>query len=448
MIIVDRMLEARAAAGRPVRAAIVGAGAMGRGIARQILRATPGMTVAVVANRTLDNAARAYTEAGAGASTPSVVHSVDELERAIDAARPAITDDPTLVTRAGNVDVVLEVTGTIEYAGNVVLDAVAEGKDVALMNAELDGTVGPILKAYADRAGVILSNVDGDQPGVQANLLRFVRSIGLRPLVAGNIKGLHDRTRNPTTQAGYAAQWGLSVPMVTSFADGTKVSYEQAIVANATGFRAPGLGLYGWDHQGHVDGLTTRYDIDELEAMGGIVDYVVGAQPAPGVYVIAGHREPYEQHMLALYKKGPGPLYSFYTPQHLCHFEVPITLARIALARDVVLAPLAGPVVEVVATAKRDLRAGQTLDGIGGYDTYGQCENADATQRERLVPMGVAEGCRTIRDVAADAVLTYDDIELPPGRLVDRLRDEQRARFGVDVASTSASRVPSLAASS
>lgn len=427
MIIVDRALEARAAEGRPVRVALVGAGAMGRGIARQILRATPGMELVAVANRTLDNARRAYTEAGG--NEPLTVTSAASLDDAIAHHRPAITDDPRVVTGAAGVEAIVEVTGTIDYAARVVLDAIDHGKHVVLMNAELDGTVGPILKVRADAGGVILTACDGDQPGVEANLFRFVRSIGLRPLVCGNIKGLHDRFRNPTTQEGYARTWGLSVPMVTSFADGTKVSFEQAIVANGTGFRAPRRGLYGWDHDGHVDGLTTRYDIDELEEHGGIVDYVVGAAPAPGVYVIGAQRDPYERHMLKLYKKGDGPLYSFYTPQHLCHFEVPISVARAVLCGDAVLAPLGGPLVEVLATAKRDLRAGETIDGIGGYATYGQCDNADVVENEGLLPMGVAEGCRLVRDVTTDTVLTYADVELPPGRLVDELRREQRGQF-------------------
>jgi predicted homoserine dehydrogenase-like protein len=427
MIIVDRAMEERAAAGNPVRVAMVGAGAMGRGIARQMLRVTPGLRLVAVANRTLENARRAYVENGA--DDPSRVSSVRELDEAIAAGRFAITDDPRIVCESAGVDAIIEVTGTIDYAAQVVLDAIENGKPIVLMNAELDGTVGPILKVRADRAGVIYSGCDGDQPGVQMNLFRFVRSIGLRPVVVGNIKGLHDRFRNPTTQEGYAKTWKLSVPMVTSFADGTKISFEQAIVANATGFRAPQRGLYGRDHDGHVDELATLYDIDELEAMGGIVDYVVGAQPAPGVYVIGAHRDPYERHMLKLYKKGDGPLYTFYTPQHLCHFEVPISVARVALHGDVVLAPLGGPVVEVVATAKRDLRAGDEIDGIGGYATYGLCENADVTARDRLLPMGVAVGARVVRDVATDAVLTYDDVELPPGRLVDALRREQDEHF-------------------
>jgi predicted homoserine dehydrogenase-like protein len=427
MIIVDRALEERAASGRPVQVGMVGAGAMGRGIARQVFRAFPGLRLAAVANRTIENADRAYREAG----VPDVTHvsSAVELERAVAANEFAVTDDPMVLTAAPSIEVIVEVTGTVEHGAQVVEAAIAARKHVVLMNAELDGTIGPILKAHADAAGVLLSACDGDQPGVEANLYRFVKGIGLRPLVCGNIKGLHDPYRNPTTQQGYADTWGLGVLMVTSFADGTKVSYEQAIVANATGMRAPKRGLNAWQHDGHVDELTTRYDIDELERQGGIVDYVIGAQPAPGVYVIATHDDPMERHYQKLYKKGDGPLYSFYTPQHLCHFEVPTSVARVALLGDVVLAPAGPPVVEVVATAKKDLAAGEVLDGIGGYMTYGQCENADAARAERLLPMGVAEGCRLRRMVERDAVLTYADVDLPGDRLVDALRREQDRRF-------------------
>lgn len=427
MIVVDRALEERAASGRPVQVGMVGAGAMGRGIARQMFRAFPGLRLAAVANRTLDNAARAYAESGV--TDPRSVSSTEDLERAIAANEFAITDDPMLLCAAPSIEALVEVTGTVEHAAAVVEAAIAAGKDVILMNAELDGTIGPILKAHADAAGVIISACDGDQPGVEANLYRFVKGIGLRPLVCGNIKGLQDPYRTPTTQQGYADTWGLGVLMVTSFADGTKVSYEQAIVANATGMRAPQRGLYQWQHSGHVDELTQRYDLDELERLGGIVDYVVGAQPAPGVYVIATHDDPLERHYLKLYKKGDGPLYSFYTPQHLCHFEVPTSVARVVLLGDTVLAPAGGPVVEVVATAKRDLVAGETLDGIGGYMTYGQCENADVTRTERLLPMGVAEGSVLTRGIARDEVLTYDDVRLPADRLVDRLRIEQDETF-------------------
>jgi predicted homoserine dehydrogenase-like protein len=276
----------------------------------------------------------------------------------------------------------------------------------------------------------VLTGVDGDQPGVQGNLIRFVKSLGVTPLVAGNIKGLQDEYRTPTTQKAFAERWGQDPYMVTSFADGTKVSFEQAIVANAHGLTVPKRGLNGWDHTGHVDELTERYDVDELRSLGGIVDYVVGAKPGPGIYVLGTHDDPKQRHYLELYKLGKGPLYSFYTPYHLCHFEVPNTIARAVDFADAALTPPAGPRVDVVATAKQDLRAGHTVDGLGGYDTYGVAEATAVTRTEGLLPMGVAEGCVLTRDVPKDAVLTYADVTLPAGRLVDQLREEQEKVFG------------------
>jgi len=297
------------------------------------------------------------------------------------------------------------------------------------MNAEVDATVGPELARRADAAGVVYTGCDGDQPGVQMNLVRFVRGLGLQPLVAGNIKGLQDPYRNPTTQEGFARRWGQDPHMVTSFADGTKISMEQAVVANATGMTVHRRGMLGRDHHEHVDTLVDHYDVDELRALGGAVDYVVGAQPGPGVYVLGTHDDPKQRHYLELYKLGTGPLYSFYTPYHLCHFEVPNTIARAALLGDATIRPLAArPSVEVVATGKTPLTAGTVLDGLGGYHTDGQAERADVTVTERLLPIGVAEGCTLVRDVPQDAVLTYDDVVLPEGRLVDRLRTEQAAR--------------------
>lgn len=430
MIIVDTALRKREEAGNPVRVGMIGAGFMARGIANSIFNSIPGMRLVAIANRTVETAIRAYTEAGVDAADVAVAETAAALGDALRADRFVVTADPMLVADADGIDVILEVTGTVEYAAAIVLRAIAAHKHVVLMNAELDGTIGPILKARADAEGVVLSACDGDQPGVEMNLYRFVKGLGLRPLVCGNIKGLQDRTRNPTTQEGFAARWGMNVSMVTSFADGTKISFEQAIVANATGMVAPKRGLYGRDFPGqHIDELTTEYDIDELERLGGIVDYVVGSNPPPGVYVFATHDDPRQRHYLNLYKRGEGPLYSFYTAYHLCHFEVPISLARVVLFEDAVLAPIAGPVVDVVATAKVDLHADETLDGIGRYMTYGQCENSDVTRAERLLPMGLAEGCRLVRDVPADQVLTYADVELPAGRLADELRAEQDARY-------------------
>ena len=428
MIIVDRALQECLAAGNPVRVGMIGAGFMGRGITNQIVNSVPGMKLVAIANRHLEGAKRAYTEAGVEEVVE--IETVTALEETIALGQYAITEDAKLLCQAEQIDALIEVTGTIEYAAEIVMEAIANRKHVILMNAELDGTIGSILKVYADRAGVILSACDGDQPGVQMNLYRFVKSIGLTPLLCGNIKGLQDPYRNPTTQEGFARRWGQKAHMVTSFADGTKISFEQAIVANATGMQVAKRGMLGYEFKGHVDEMTGMYDVEQLKQLGGIVDYVVGAKPGPGVYVFATHDDPKQQHYLNLYKLGEGPLYSFYTPYHLCHFEVPLSVARVVLLQDAVMSPLGKPQVDVVTTAKIDLKAGEQLDGIGYYMTYGQCENYDLARAENLLPMGLAEGCRLKRDVAKDSVLTYDDVELPDGRLCDRLRAEQNAYFG------------------
>ena len=428
MIVVDKALQECLATGNPVRVGMIGAGFMGRGIANQIINSVPGMELVAIANRHLEGAKRAYEEAGI--EELQEVETTNALEEAISQGTYAITEDAKLLCRAEQIDALIEVTGTIEYAAGVVMEAIANRKHVILMNAELDGTIGSILKVYADRAGVILSACDGDQPGVQMNLYRFVKSIGLTPLLCGNIKGLQDPYRNPTTQEGFARRWGQKPHMVTSFADGTKISFEQAIVANATGMQVAKRGMLGYEFKGHVDEMTDMYDVEQLKQLGGIVDYVVGTKPGPGVFVFATHDDPKQKHYLNLYKLGEGPLYSFYTPYHLCHFEVPLSVARVVLLQDTVMSPLGEPTVDVVATAKINLKAGDVLDGIGYYMTYGQCENSEVARQENLLPMGLAEGCRLKRNIAKDSVLTYEDVELPSGRLCDRLRAEQNAYFG------------------
>jgi predicted homoserine dehydrogenase-like protein len=429
VIIIDEALARREREGNPIRVAMVGAGFMGRGIAIQMLTATRGMRLVAIANRTMQRAVDAYEQAGAQSVTD--VATVGELERAVSEGRYAVTGDPLLLAEADGIDAVVEVTGTVELAARVVARAIETGKHVVLMNAELDGTVGPILKARADRAGVVFTNADGDQPGVTMNLYRFVRGIGVTPVLCGNIKGLHDPYRNPTTQRAFAERWGQNPQMVTSFADGTKISFEQAVVANATGMRVAQRGMYGPTVESGtpVEEAAKLFPLEELADGPGIVDYVVGAAPSPGVFVLGTHDHPVQRHYLNLYKLGEGPLYCFYTPYHLCHFEVPNTVARAVLFGDAALAPLAGPCVEVVAAAKVDLAPGQTLDGPGGYLAYGLAENADAVAEERLLPMGLAEGCRVTRPVAKDEVLTYDDVEVPPGRFSDELRREQERSF-------------------
>ena len=217
--------------------------------------------------------------------------------------------------------------------------------------------------------------------------------------------------------------------MVTSFADGSKISFEQSAVANATGFKVRSRGMSrGLEYTGDVLKIGDLYNIEELRSLGGAIDYVVGT-PLTKVYCLAEHPDPKQQHYLNLYKMGPGPLYSFFIPYHLVHFEVPNAIARAVLFRDPVVKPLGGPVVEVCAVAKRDLKAGEVLDEYGMYMTYGEAVNVEEMSAGRYLPEGLVEGCRLTGNMPKDSVITYDDVVLPAGRLADRLRGEQYRKF-------------------
>jgi predicted homoserine dehydrogenase-like protein len=425
VIIIDTLLAKREADNRPIQVGLVGAGYMGRGIALQVLTATKGMRLAAVANRTLDNAARAYRQGGV--DTFDTCDTTSQIESAIAAGRYVITENALGMCRAENVDVIIEVTGTIDYAARVCLEAIDHGTHVVLMNAELDATLGPVLSAKARRRGVVLTNSDGDQPGVIMNLFRFVASIGCRPVLAGNMKGLQDPYRTPETQKAYAAKFKQKPPMVTSFADGTKISMEMAVIANATGFKVGQRGMYGPECK-HVTEAAKLFPREQM-LQNGLVDYVLGAEPGPGVFVIGYNDNPLQQQYLNYYKMGDGPFYVFYTPYHLCHLESPLTAARAVLCQDAATIPLNGPVCEVITLAKRDLKAGEILDGIGGFTSYGVLDNIEVTAPVGLLPMGLSEGCRLKRAVTKDQPIAYSDVEIPADRDCDRLRQEQNTLF-------------------
>ena len=427
MILIDEALKARERASKPIRVGLIGAGFMAQGLTNQVTNSVPGMEISAIFNRVSDRAAQVYEYAGR--SEVIEANDLGALEDAIVSGRPVVTEDAFSITQSENIDVIVDVTGSVEFGARVALDAFENAKDVVLMNAELDGTVGPVLRKYAARAGRLLSACNGDEPGAQMDLVRWVVGLGLIPRVVGNIKGLQDPYRNPTTQQGFAEQWGQNPTMVTSFADGTKISFEQSIVANATGFQVLSRGMSrGQEYHGDIMTIGELYDIDELRELGGVVDYVVGT-PHTKVYVLAEHPDPKQQHYLKLYKMGDGPLYSFFTPYHLVHFEVHNSIARVVLFRDEVAPPIGGPVVEVCSVAKRDLKAGEVLDDYGMYMTYGEAVNADEMSTGRYLPEGLVAGCRLVNDVGKDQVLRYDDVVLPEGRLADRLRSEQYEKF-------------------
>jgi predicted homoserine dehydrogenase-like protein len=427
VILVDTALRGRAEAGNPIRLAMSGAGYMGRGIALQIVRAVPGVELVAIASPDVGQAVAAFS--GAGRTHVERIASDDELAGALDAGRPGATADPELLARADGVEAVIEATGDVEAGARFALAAIEAGKHVVLVNAELDGTLGPALKARADRAGVVVTYTDGDEPGLIANLSRYVRSIGLEPVLVGNLKGLLDPYRTPETQRAFAAAVGQKERMVTSFADGTKLSLEAAITANALGFGVLRRGMTGPRCE-HVNDVAGLFDLDELRR-GGIVDFVLGAQPGSGAFVVGYSDDLERRRYLSYFKLGDGPLYTFYQPWHLPNFDVPLTVARAVLFGDAAVTPLGAPRCEVVTVAKRDLPAGHELDGIGGFDCYGTIENAAVARAENLLPIGLAEGCRLTGARAKDETVSFGDVELPEGRVADALWAEQLALFHV-----------------
>jgi len=332
-----------------------------------------------------------------------------------------------VLTACDAIDVIIEVTGTVGPGAGVALEAFDYGKHVVLVNAELDSLLGPLLKAKADRAGVVVTHTDGDEPGVAMTLLRYLRSLGLHPVAAGNIKGMVDYYRNPETQRAFAEKNDQDVRKVTSFADATKLSMETTVLANATGFHAGRRGMYGPACR-DIREIANLLPADQMVSTG-LVDYAVGAAPHTGAFVIVHEESPLKKAQLAYYKLGNGPFYVFYTPYHLPHIQIASTIGRAVVHSDPTVAPIAGPVCEVVTVAKRDLKAGERLDGIGGFCAYGLIDNATAARAIAALPIGLSEGCVLRRDISKDAVLSFNDVEAPVGREVEALWREQNARW-------------------
>jgi len=422
---VDVALLQRESAGNPIRVGMVGAGATGRAIALQLGTPVPGMRLVAIANRTPKHGERAFREAGF--QEWRHVTSARTAEAAINSGIPVLTEDPSVLTACNAVDILVEVTGTIETAAGVVLQAFDNGKHVVLVNAELDSLVGPLLKARADGAGVVLTHTDGDEPGVAMTLLRYLRLVGLRPVAAGNIKGMVDHYRTPETQRGFAEKYDQDVRKVTSFADSTKLSMETTVLANATGFHVGRRGMYG-PSCSYVRDLANLLPADQMLETG-IVDYSVGAMPMTGAWVIIHEEAPLKRSQLSYYKLGDGPFFVFYTPFHLPHLQIPSTIGRAVIHHDPTVAPLAGPVCEVLTIAKRDLKAGECLDGIGGFCSYGLIDNRTTARAADALPIGLSEGCVLRRDVAKDEVISFRDVEAPRGRLAETLWREQNERW-------------------
>jgi len=392
----------------PIRFALVGIGSVGRGLYHQS-RITPGVECPVVCDIDVNRALGVLDEA-----TPRrIVHTEGELARALARGETAVCDDAILAAAAPGVGVLFDASTAIESAPATLERAMAAGKHVVMMNAEADALFGPWLWQVAQRHGVAYTSSDGDQPAVIARLVEEMTFYGLEIAMIGNVKGFMDRGTDPVKIRPEADKRGLDHRMCSAYTDGTKLGVEMSIVANALGGRVVRPGMLGPRMADALE-MFDHFRFADLWRPGDapVVDYVLGARPKGGIFVVGHTADAYQRSMLDWFpsEHGPGPFYMLTRPYHLCHLEAMRTVLEVAQSGRSLVAPRHGMRTEVIAYAKRPLRAGDTLDGAGGFAAYGLIENrADGSATG--LPILLSSGVRLRRHVAADARITWDDVE-------------------------------------
>jgi predicted homoserine dehydrogenase-like protein len=419
-------LDRRSQQEGPIRVAVIGTGFLGTGLVRRI-GAIEGMVPVLAANRTLTRAVEALVAAGIDPSAIDVCHAASTAETALTRGRRVATSSLTLAAHLPSVDVIMEATGDTLVGATVALEAIRAGKSIVAANPETQATVGAVLGVQADAAGVVYSDILGDEPGNLNALYQHCTGIGLEPVVAGNFKGVLNRYATPSTQAAYANAHNLKPWIAAAAADGTKLNLEMATVANANGLSPATRGMVG-PAITDIDDLISVFERVGLLQGSPIVDYALG--PFSGVFVITRSDDPVLQREFHYLKMGDGPWYLFHRPKLLIHYEAPLSAAEAVLHGTATVAPRGAPVAEVVAIAKRDLDAGRQLDGIGGFDCYGLITMTEDSQREGLLPIGLAAFASLEREVPRDEPIRIPDVSFPTDNLLLELRRQQDTLFG------------------
>lgn len=426
--------------GMPIRVGIVGAGRMGTGVACQISR-MKGMRVVILADIQLENAAAAFRFNGLKAKD---IVTTDDLER----ARLAILEGKVVATREKRlvpkvpIDVIVEATGVPEVGAMVALEGIQNRKHMVMLNVETDVVIGPLLKRMADASDVVYTLTIGDEPGAIAELYDFVVSLGMKVVCAGKspFKPIK-RQETPQTLKKEAERLGLNPKMLCSFRDGSKTDIEMAAVANGTGLVPDIPGMHG--PRATISDLPKVFSLKRqggILGRQGVVDFATsflnkegetdrGKSVAPGVFVVFTTDHAQIRKDLEWLLMGPGPNYCLYRPYHLVGIETPISIARAAIYGEASLAPSGGLVAEVATVAKKDLKAGEPLDGIGGFTVHGMIYRAEVARQENLLPLGLTYGARLKRAIKKGQPIRYDEVELEERSLLLQLRRIQDALF-------------------
>lgn len=407
-----------------MRTAVIGAGFMGKGLVYQLSK-MPGMRPSLVVNRSVEKGIAAYVESGFRREQILVSDDPKALAVAVMEKRPAVTAESEIAGKIATLDVVIEATGAVELGAREALACIANKKHFISLNAETDGTLGCLLKKKADEAGVVYSNADGDQPGVIMRMIEYCQGCGFDVLAAVNCKGFMNIDATPDSIREWAVKQNTSPRMTCAFTDGTKMNIEQNVVCNASGLIPARRGMIGVK-------TDQKNAIRDFEATGalpkpgepGIVDYTLAGDFGGGIFILArGKNREFVQPYLRYLKMGDGPNYLFFRPYHLCHIETPLSAAEAVIYREPTVAPMGRPVAHTITLAKRDLKAGEVLDGIGGFNQYGELEVAEKARG--LLPIGLADNVRLTRDVKKGEAIAEDGVELDESSLLVKLWREQ-----------------------
>lgn len=425
-------LAARVEAGKPVRCALIGAGKFGSMFLSQVPHIA-GLEVAVIADLDPERAKAACRNTG-----------WDEAR----IGRTRFVESGTAAAQADGVEVVIEATGHPAAGAAHALAAIAAGRHVVMVNVEADVLVGPVLAARAKAAGVVYSMAYGDQPALVSEMVDWGRAAGFTIAAAGKgtkyLPAYHHVTPDQvwshyglTPEAAKAA--GMNPQMFNSFLDGTKSAIEMAAIANACGLDVPEAGLafppVGVDDLAHV--LRPRAVGGQLDH-DGMVEVVSSLERDGrpvfrdlrwGVYVVLKAPNAYAAACFRQYglpTDSTGRYAAMYKPFHLIGLELSISVLNAAL-RGEATGATRGWRGDAVATAKRDLKAGEMLDGEGGYTVYGRLMPAKASKAAGGLPIGLAHGVRLSRDVAAGQAVTHADVALDETQAIVSLRRELEA---------------------
>jgi predicted homoserine dehydrogenase-like protein len=400
-----------------------------------------GMRVPILADLKPENAVSAFRLAGVKAKDIVVTDDLERAQLAIFEGKVVATREKGLISRVP-IDGIVEATGVPEVGAMVALEGIQNRKHVVMLNVETDVVIGPLLKRMADASDVVYTLTIGDEPGAIAELYDFVVSLGMQVVCAGKspFKPIR-RQETPKTLEREAQRLGLNPKMLCSFRDGSKTDIEMAAVANGTGLVPDVPGMHG--PPATVAELPKTFSLKRqggILSRQGVVDFATSfldrrgqtdrsKSVAPGVFVVFTTDHPQIRKDLEWLLMGSGPNYCLYRPYHLVGIETPISIGRAAVYGEASLAPEEGLVAEVATVAKKDLKAGEVLDGIGGFTVHGMIHRADAARRENLLPLGLTEGGRLKRPIKKGQLIRYDQVELEEGSIILQLRRVQDALF-------------------